>query len=344
MKPRWETLYESNRAAIRRAGLPDPAVGVVASPTPTAGAPPAPERLSATVHAPPRLAPGAAVPLVCMLHGCTQDAASIAAATRMNDAADRHGFMVIYPQQSRSANQSGCWNWFLPEHQARGSGEPAAIATLVRELAGDGWTIDRRRVFLAGMSAGGAMAIILAATYPDLFAAVAVHSGLVYGAATNLGAAFAAMKQGAPAADHGLRTYAAMGPFARPLPSIVLHGTADETVAPVNGEQVLQQTMSVNRLAAPGLCDCDPAHPSSTSRLTPAGRHPYTRSQWTNARGELMHEALTVDGLGHAWSGGTPGGSFTDPRGPDATEAIWRFFESVTQAPPAAHLRALPSG
>ena len=281
----------------------------------------------------------AALPLVCMLHGCTQDAASFAAATRMNELADRHGFAVVYPEQQRGANQQGCWNWFDPSHQARGRGEPAAIAAIVGELVGDtsGPSIDSGRVFIAGLSAGGAMAMILALTYPDIFAAVAVHSGLPYGAAHDVPSAFEAMRRGAAGdAGIGAAAHAAMGRQKRPVPSLVIHGSADRTVAPVNGEQLLRQAMNANRLAAPELCDSDPARPASSSRSTAAGGLAYTASQWNNARGELMHESLVVDGLGHAWSGGAPGGSFTDPRGPDATAAVWSFFDRVTRTRAAA--------
>ena len=205
-----------------------------------------------------------------MLHGCTQDAASFAAATRMNEAADRHGFVVVYPQQERGENPQACWNWFSPDHQARGAGEPASIAAVVRELVGttSAVAIDARRVFVAGMSAGGAMAAILGATYPDLFAAVAVHSGLAYGSATGVGAAFSAMARGAgdPVA-RGRAAHAAMGDLARPVPSIVVHGTADATVAPINGDQVLEQSMAANRLAAPGVVRVrHPTRPTSDRR------------------------------------------------------------------------------
>jgi poly(hydroxyalkanoate) depolymerase family esterase len=267
---------------------------------------------------------GAAVPLVCMLHGCTQDAASFAAATRMNGTADRHGFIVAYPQQDRGDNQQGCWNWFLPEHQRRHGGEPAWIAALVEELVGTtaAWTVDRRRVFVAGLSSGGAMAAILAATHPDFFAAVAVHSGLAYGSATDLRAAFAAMARGAEGRV-GDRP-------ARPTPSIVIHGTADHTVAPANAEHVLRQAMTVNRLAAPESCDFDIRRPTARSRGRIEGGHTYTRSRWADRRGALMHELLEIDGLGHAWSGGAPDGSYSDPRGPNASEAIWGFFAEAT--------------
>ena len=251
----------------------------------------------------------------------------------MNRAADRYGFVAVYPQQELGDNPQRCWNWFLPEHQARGTGEPASITAIVRELIGttSPWTIDPRRVFLAGLSAGGAMAAILGAAYPDLFAAVAVHSGLPYRCATNLAAAFTAMARGTQdATRHAREAHAAAGKLARAVPSIVIHGSADHTVAPINADQVLRQTMTANRLAAPETCDFDIAHPTATCRGQVNGGHAYQRDQWTDSQGALMHELLKVDGLGHAWSGGTPDGSYTDPRGPDATEAIWHFFEEAT--------------
>ena len=321
----WRELYASNRAVIERAGLrPSPlaeTTSIVAGRT-----------RRTLIHAPANLEPGIAVPLVCMLHGCTQDAASFAAATRMNEAADRHGFVAVYPQQERGENAQRCWNWFEPRHQARGAGEPASIAAVVRELIGttSALTVDPRRVFVAGLSAGGAMAAILAATYPDLFAAVAVHSGLAYGSATGVAGAFKAMARGVrdPGAC-GRAAHAAMGDLARPVPSLVVHGSGDRTVVPANGEQVLAQSMAANRLAAPALGDADIARPDATARGRVPGGHAYEHARWTDRRGVLMHERLIVDGMGHAWSGGAPGGSYTDPRGPDATEAIWRFFAQV---------------
>jgi poly(hydroxyalkanoate) depolymerase family esterase len=361
----WRELYASNRAVIKRAGgaagelptglraplhaAPPPAQRLARRPRP-AQVPGRPGRSDeptftvagrgrrALVHPPAGVEPQTAVALVCMLHGCSQDAASFAAATRMNEAADRHGFVAVYPEQDRSDNPRDCWNWFLPEHQARGAGEPAAIAAIVRELmrTTSHWTIDPRRVFVAGLSAGGAMAAILAAVYPDLFAAVAVHSGLSYRSAASMGAAFTAMAHGAKdPIRQGRAAHATIGDLARPVPSMVVHGTADHTVAPVNGEQVLQQSMTANRLAAPETCDLDIARPATTSRGKVNGGHAYTRRQWTDRRGVLMHELLTVDGLGHAWSGGAPAGSHTDPRGPDATQAIWRFFAQATADQPA---------
>jgi poly(hydroxyalkanoate) depolymerase family esterase len=321
----WRELYASNQAVIeqaRRQSCARPALRTPPRPRTTAVAG---HGRRVVVHTPRGLESGVAVPLVCMLHGCTQDATSFAAATLMNETADRHGFIAVYPQQDRGANQQGCWNWFLPQHQQRDSGEPAWIATIVRELVGtaSAGTIDRRRVFVVGLSAGGAMAAILAATHNDLFAAAAVHSGLAHGSATNLGAAFAAMNRGAGGRAPSARP-------ARPTPSIVIHGTADQTVAVANADHVLEQAMTTNRLAAPETSDLDLNRPTTTSRGQIDGGHAYTRSRWTDRHGALMHELLKIDGLGHAWSGGRTRGSYSDPRGPNASEAIWRFFDQAT--------------
>jgi poly(hydroxyalkanoate) depolymerase family esterase len=306
----WRDLYASNRAVIERA---HEAAGLTAPQTQTTIA--AGRTRRALVHTPANGDPGVARPLVCMLHGCTQDAATVAAATQMNDAADRHGFIVVYPQQERGENAQRCWNWFDGRHQARGAGEPASIAAVVRDLVGTTtpWAVDPRRVFVAGLSAGGAMAAVMGAAYPDLFAAVAVHSGLAYRSAGSVRAAFAAMARG------GRKLPA----LPDPLPSIVIHGSEDRTVAPANGEQVLAQSM--------GGAGLDVAHPTSSTRGRVPGGHTYEHARWLDAGGAPRHERLIVQGMGHAWSGGLPGGSYTDPRGPDATEAIWSFFATVSK-------------
>ncbi len=340
----WRELYAANQETIQ-AALGTSNTTAVASPTALAGGSPTvrpragrPFTLPSgshrpLIHVPPRLDPGSPAPLVCMLHGCTQDPATFAAATLMNDAAERHGFVVVYPGQDRGSNPQGCWNWFLPGHQQRGAGEPAAIARIVCDLidAGPQCPIDPGRVFVAGLSSGGAMAATLAACYPDLFAAVAVHSGLPYRSATDVASAFDAMAGRSRGGEaHGREAHAAMGHYRRPVPSIVIHGSADRTVAPANAAQVLRQSMTANHLAAPQSCHHDVARPTGSWRSHVDGGHAYTRSQWINERGTLMHELLEIDGLGHAWSGGAPGGSYTDPRGPSATEAICTFFSLTT--------------
>lgn len=338
----WRQLYAENQAAIAQAGIP---TGNMIYPRP----PISPSRHrsirpaglggrsarratggSVLVHVPRGLDPTLPAPVVCMLHGCTQDPAGFAAATSMNDAADRHGFVVVYPGQDRGRNPQGCWNWFQPQHQQRGRGEPEAIAMLLRDLvAGDSrCSVDPGRIFVAGFSAGAAMAVILATCYPDLFAAVAVHSGLAYRSASDVMSAFEVM--GRPQEADAQAAHAAMGKHAQPIPSIVIHGGADRTVAAANAIAVLSQSMSANHLAAPEICDLDIARPTTSRRYETKGRHTYTQSRWTGANGALMHELIEVDRLGHAWSGGAAGGSYTDPRGPSATNAIWTFFSLTT--------------
>lgn len=354
----WQELYASNRAAIARGGIAQgKALDLPALPAVPNGLPavPGPKRASrlgqkghvtlgqkghvTLVHSARGLDSATPAPLVCMLHGCTQDPASFAAATLMNDAADRHGFVVVYPGQNRADNSQGCWNWFLPEHQRRDVGEPAAIAAVVRELIETNaqCTIDPGRVFVAGLSSGGAMAAILAACYPDLFAAVAVHSGLAYNSATSMSSAFDVMARGAGDTDaQGRAARAAMGDHARPVPSIVIHGKADYTVTSANAINVLGQSMAANHLAAPKTYDHDPEHPTSSWHGHTDRGYSYTQSRWTGSHGALMHELLQVDGLGHAWSGGAAGGSYTDPKGPSATEAICTFFSLTTADRPVS--------
>ena len=260
------------------------------------------------LYLPPAIGKSAQAPaLVIMLHGCTQTPADFAAGTAMNALADRHGFAVLYPGQSQAANQSACWNWFNPADQRAEAGEPSIIVGMAREvIAGHG--IDSRRIFVAGLSAGGAMAAILADTYPDLVAAVAVHSGLPSGAAHDLPSALAAMKRGGAARTTAKR---------KAMRTIVFHGRQDRTVHPANGAQI----------AAAALAAWPPRALSvrhETDR-SPGGRS-YTRTIHADAGGRPMVEVWDVQGAGHAWSGGSALGSYTDPKGPDASAAMIDFF------------------
>ena len=243
-------------------------------------------------------------PLVVMLHGCTQDPDDFARGTRMNALARAQDVVVVYPAQSQRANAQRCWNWFKHNHQARGKGEPAILAGLVRELVA-AHDLDPDRVYVAGLSAGGAMAAILGDAYPDLFAAVGVHSGLPAGAATDVQTAFAAMSGAVPPARRSAKHGATP-------PTIVFHGDADATVDAVNGERIL---------AAAGVV----ARPDVQQAMTGAGV-PYTRRTYVDAQGAERAEQWTIHGAGHAWSGGDLAGSYTDPRGPDASAEMLRFF------------------
>lgn len=342
----WQQLYASNQAQIRaafsRAGIPEPSLSAVLADR--LSVLPVPGRhldhlgvvdrggLGALVHVPSSLDPTEPAPLVCMLHGCTQDPSTFAAATMMNDLADRHRFVVVYPGQARGRNALGCWNWFLPEHQRRGCGEPEAIAEIVRDLIEDDprFTIDPERVFVAGLSSGAAMAVILAVCYPELFAAVAVHSGLPYRSATDVSSAFRVMSHGPANPEDSV--HASNGPCSRLVRIIVIHGTADRTVAPINAKAVLRQSMTAHHIAAPSTSKHDVERPTRSWRSRANGGYSYTRSQWADRTGTVMHELVEVDDLGHAWSGGAPGGSYTDPRGPSASAMISEFF-ALTTAP-----------
>ncbi len=246
------------------------------------------------------------LPLVVMLHGCSQTPDDFVAGTRMNALAQRHGFLVAWPAQAAGASRQGCWRWYSSAHQAREGGEPAILAGITGEVMSR-YRVDRRRIFAAGMSAGGAMAVILGATYPELFAAIGVHSGLPYGAAHDLPSALAAMKGGkAPPSSLG-------------VPAIVFHGDRDPTVNVRNGAAIVEQAVR-GRVAAP---DQREAH---TGR-SPDGRV-YHRTVHAEASGRAVVEHWVLSGAGHAWSGGCASGSFTDAGGPDASAEMIRFFLS----------------
>lgn len=278
----------------------------------------------------PAGAPDAARPLVVMLHGCTQSADDFAAGTRMNRLADEHGFLVVYPEQAAHANASKCWSWFKPQDQARDAGEPSLIAGIVREVVARHGT-DPRRTFVAGLSAGAAMAVVLGETYPELFAGVGAHSGLPYGSAHDIPSAMAAMKGGRSGLP-GLRNLPGAGAdgaktATQPVPIIVFHGDRDHTVQQVNGAQIVKQAKDAY-LAQAGQ---DALVASTQGGQTPRGRR-YSRTLFARPDGEPQIESWTLHGAGHAWSGGDARGTYTDGAGPDASAEMVRFFLALPRA------------
>jgi poly(hydroxyalkanoate) depolymerase family esterase len=269
----------------------------------------------------PASSAGEPLPLVVLLHGGTQDAATFAAATGMNELAERHSFLVAYPEQSSSANPGKYWNWFVPGHQRRNAGEPSLIAGITGEVMGRR-PVTANRVYVAGFSAGGAMAAVMGAVYPDLYAAVGVHSGLPYAVARDMATAFRAMKQGPP------------GPVqapAIPLPLIVFHGDQDMTVSHANATFLIDQVVAArNSGRGPGVT---PTVVTSGGQVP--GGHAYTRTSHLDSAGVTLAECWTIHHGGHTWSGGVPNGSYTDPRGPSASAELIRFFDEHPGEVPA---------
>lgn len=248
------------------------------------------------------------VALLVMLHGCTQSPDDFAAGTRMNEIAEREKFIVAYPAQISAANMQGCWNWFNPADQARGAGEPSIIAGITSQVM-RAHTVDPARVYIAGLSAGGAAAAIMGHRYPDLYAAIGVHSGLACGSATDLPSALQAMRRG-PGKSH-----AAMQQNGKtPVPTIIFHGDRDMTVNRKNADAVATQATNGATLTL------------ETIDAAPAGGHRTRRAIGRNEAGVVMLEHWTILNAGHAWSGGSPAGTYTDPRGPDASAEMMRFF------------------
>ena len=265
--------------------------------------------------------------MVVMLHGCTQSADDFAAGTQMNHLADEHDFLVVYPEQAAHANASKCWNWFKPQDQLRGTGEPSLIAGIALEVAQQHGA-DPRRIFVAGLSAGAAMAVVLGETYPDLFAAVGAHSGLPYGSAHDIPSALAAMKGGRSGMP-GLKNLpgevsAVRKKAVQTLPVIVFHGDRDHTVQQTNGGHIVQQAQDARGAQAGG----DGLRVSTQTGIAAGGRR-FSRTTHVDAAGQAAIESWVLHGAGHAWSGGHASGSYTDSTGPDASAEMLRFFMAL---------------
>ena len=270
-------------------------------------------QLAYRLYVPPTAEATGPRPLIVMLHGCTQGADDFSAGTRMNALAREAGVLVLYPEQTQHANAQKCWNWFKTQHQQRGRGEPDLLASLTRHIMAD-HGVDASRVYIAGLSAGGAMADIMGRTYPDLFTALGVHSGLAAGAASDLPSALGAMRAGAPAGT-------ASGPAVRP--TIVFHGDADTTVHSANGAAVVKAAHGAQQIT----------RAAQVTQGHAPNRQRFTQTVYTAADGSATIEHWQLHGTSHAWSGGSPAGSYTAPGGVDASAEMLRFFLSHQRAP-----------
>ena len=285
------------------------------------------------MYLPSGLIPGRRVPVVLLLHGCQQRPVDFAEESGFVAAADSDGFMIVAPRQDGHHQLQRCWRWYESGHQGRGRGEPAILAGLVAEVTAeeDLWHADRRRVYAAGLSAGGAMSLILATTYPDVIAAAGVHSATAYRSATQ---GFSAL--GAMAAHGALPAHTLIGGEMAPV--VLIHGTNDPVVRAPNGDRIVDQWLA-SRDAAP-LTGLDRVRPLATTRALVVDGRRCIRTRWYTARGRRVLEYWRVDGLRHAWSGGQRKGAFVDPKGPRAAEVMAAFF----QRHKLPHWAALPHG
>ncbi|MBI2892415.1 MAG: PHB depolymerase family esterase [Deltaproteobacteria bacterium] len=281
------------------------------------------------LYVPPGLGPSSRAPLVLALHGCGADAEGFARTTRLDALADRHRFRVLYPQEIASHHEDLCWRWFAPSDQKRDAGEPAALVRMVRKI-GEKHRTDERRVYATGLSSGGAMASILGACYPDVFAAIGVHSGEEYIEGLDREEAKRVPSQAGPDPDQqGQRAQRCAGDNARVLPVMVIHGKADELANPLNGEQVFRQFAQTNDLVDDGRDDGSVSADSAIRwTATARGGSRYSVRRVDRDSKPLL-QWIEVEGLGHDWSGSAESGTTA---GPDASLMFWRFFERVGDA------------
>ena len=285
-------------------------------------------------------------PLLVMLHGCGQDPDDFAAGTNMNTLAEKEKFLVLYPDMNHLLNPSdlagynpfGCWNWFLDQNQHRGKGHPKLIYEIINEVKSK-YKIDSNQVYAAGLSAGGSLACILGATYPDVFNGIGICSGLAYGAANvyfltdpMADEAKKRMEKGVPDPYAcGNSAFQEMGEYKKKMRVIVFHGICDTIVHPINGQQVITQWAQTNFLVEGGIGHAD-VTPALVKSDIINGKS-YTQHIYHDGDGEPLLELWMIDKMGHTWSGGSPNGSYTDPSGPNATEIIWNFLSKQQQQP-----------
>lgn len=273
-----------------------------------------------TGYVPSTYRAGTAVPLVVGLHGCTQQGDNLRQLTRLDQSAEANGYIVVFPNQSGFANGSLCWNWFLTSNQSRGRGEPSIIAGITNQIKSS-YTVDSHRTFVLGVSAGAAMSVIMGATYPDIYAAIGSGAGCEYGG-------YPCGSSGGPdPVTQGQKAYQAMGTYHRVVPVIAFQGSADTTVYPINGTQLVQQWISTDDYADDGSHNGSvPTTVNSTTDGVSPGGETYTVSHYVDNGGGNLIDYWYVNGMGHAWGGGCTCQAFADPNGPDETAAMWSFF------------------
>jgi len=277
-----------------------------------------------------------AVPLMLMLHGCTQSAQALASLSGMNDLSEKNNFLVVYPEQSTAANPLKCWNWFDPKHQARDAGEPSLIAAVIQDVRAS-LKVDNQRIFVAGISAGGAMAVVMAATYPDIFAGVGVIAGTEFKAAKSVQDGLAAMKSGGPDPNQqGLLAFDSISsvvPLRKRIPLIAFQGAKDPYVNPLNVDQLITQWAQTNDyLDDQKDNDSVTVKPATESKGVVPNGYGYTKYTYNDSSGRLLMEKWVVDDLGHAWPGSKIADQFADAKGPDATTEIWRFLNEAASS------------
>ena len=274
------------------------------------------------LYVPPSNNPGAPMPLVVALHGCTQTADQFRQLTRFDALAAAKGFIVVFPQQDNQANTFGCWNWFVPNQMQRGDSEPSMIAGITNQVR-QRYAVDGRHIYVAGFSAGGAMAEVMGATYPDLYAAIGVGDGCEYDAG-----APCAFYRSADPEQAGRAAYQAMGSYARAVPFVAFEGDQDNVVAPVNAQQLVRAGQVAADWADDGSENGSvPQYPTSTNwSLGANGGQMYTTSSYSDGRGHELAQLWTVRGMSHAWSGGNAAQQYSDPSGPDETLNMYLFF------------------
>jgi poly(hydroxyalkanoate) depolymerase family esterase len=281
---------------------------------------------------PPNYNASTPAPLVVALHGCTQTADSFRQLTQFDDLAANKGFIVVYPEQSSASNQFSCWNWFQQQHQSRGAGEPSMIAGITWTIQ-QKYSIDPKRIFVAGFSAGGAMAEVMAATYPDMYAAAGVGSGCEYQA----GAPCAGYQSEDPKTS-GEAAYKAMGEHARAMPTVIFQGDQDHTVPPKNADQLIQSNLVTADMADGKADGSMPTRPAKTESHRASGGESYTVRYYADGKGHELMQYWTVNGMGHAWSGGNAAQMYSDPKGPDESAAMYDFFTNHPMGSPGPPL------